>query len=170
MVVIENNRLIDALTRVVGQANVQPQPVARRTYAGDQWWYAIAAAAAGKPVSVPDAAVTPTDTDQVVEIVKIANQFGVPITPWGGGSGVQGAANATLGGIVVDMRKLKAIRSIDHQSLTCVVEAGLTCRDFEAELNAQGLSFTHYPASTEWATIGGSVNARGSGVLSSMDG
>jgi len=43
-------------------------------------------------------------------------------------------------------------------------------RDFETDLNAQGLSFTHYPASAEWATIGGSIAARGSGVLSSKYG
>ncbi|MDX2160031.1 MAG: FAD-binding oxidoreductase [bacterium] len=170
MVVIENNRLIDALAAVVGTDNVQPAPLARKNYASDQWWYAIAAAHQNTPISVPDAAVTPSTPEQVAQIVKIANAHRVPITPWGGGSGVQGAANADHGGIVVDMRRMKAIRSIDHKSLTCVVEAGLSCRDFEAALNAQGLSFTHYPASAEWATIGGSINARGSGVLSTKYG
>jgi alkyldihydroxyacetonephosphate synthase len=60
---------------------------------------------------------------------------------------VQGAANADRGGIVVDMRRMQAIRHIDELSLTCTVEAGLACRDFEAQLNAQGYTFTHYPAS-----------------------
>jgi alkyldihydroxyacetonephosphate synthase len=170
MVVIEQSRLIQALERIVGLGNVIPQIEARKQYAHDQYWYALAAANAGKPLSIPDAAVSPTTPEQVAEIVKIANQFGVPITPWGGGSGVQGAANADRGGIIVDLRKLNKIRSVDHKSLTCIVEAGLNCRDFESALSAQGLSFTHYPASTEWATIGGSINARGSGVLSSKYG
>ncbi len=170
MVVVEERRLLEALERIVGRENVMPMPQARENYAHDQWWYAIASANAGQPISAPDAAVTPTTPEQVAEVIRVANQFGVPVTPWGGGSGVQGAANADRGGIVVDMRKLKAIRSIDELSLTCVVEAGLACRDFEALLNARGLSFTHFPASTEWATIGGSINARGSGVLSSKYG
>ncbi|MEO9150637.1 MAG: FAD-binding oxidoreductase, partial [Burkholderiaceae bacterium] len=38
------------------------------------------------------------------------------------------------------------------------------------QLNAEGLSFTHYPASAEWASVGGSVAARGSGVLSTKYG
>ncbi len=158
------------LSRIVGAENLIEQADARTRYGGDQWWYAIAAQAAGQAISRPDIAVTPTTPEQVAAIVKLANEQRVPITPWGGGSGVQGAANADRGGIVMDLRKLNKVRHIDHQSLTCVVEAGKICKEFEAELNAIGLSFTHYPASTEWATIGGSIGARGSGVLSTKYG
>ncbi|MBC7812509.1 MAG: FAD-binding oxidoreductase [Burkholderiales bacterium] len=163
-------RLTDALANIVGAQNVLAQPEARTRYASDQYWYAIAAAAAGQPISRPDVAVLPTTPEQIGAILRLANELGVPVTPWGGGSGVQGAANVDQGGIVLDLRKLNRVRGIDHKSLTCVVEAGKNCRDFEAELNAIGLTFTHYPASTEWATIGGSIAARGSGVLSTKYG
>ena len=43
-------------------------------------------------------------------------------------------------------------------------------RRLEAELNERGLMFPHYPASAEWATVGGYVAARGSGVLSTRYG
>ncbi len=162
--------LVEALVGIVGADNVIPQADARQQYANDQFWYAIAAAGAGQPISRPDVAVKPTAPEQVAQIVRLANERRVPITPWGGGSGVQGAANADQGGIVLDLRAMKRIRALDEKSLTCVVEAGLACRDFEAELNKHGLSFTHYPASTEWATIGGSISARGSGVLSTKYG
>ena len=162
--------LVSALSRIVGTNNVLAQPEARTKYANDQWWYAIACTAAKKSISRPDAAVRPTTPQQVAKIVQLANKLRVPITPWGGGSGVQGAANADKGGIVIDLRGMSAVRHIDSQSLTCNVEAGLACRDFEAGLNKQNLSFTHYPASTEWATIGGCIAARGSGVLSSKYG
>ncbi len=158
------------LANIVGTANVTAKEQARTQYANDQWWYAIAATGAGQSISCPDVAVRPSNTEQVAAIVRLANELRVPITPWGGGSGVQGAANADQGGIVLDLRGMQAIRSIDEKSLTCVVEAGLSCRDFEATLNERGLSFTHYPASAEWATIGGSIAARGSGVLSSKYG
>lgn len=158
------------LAEIVGAEGVITGGEALRPYANDQYWYAIAAAAAGRAISRPDVVVRPATPEQVAQIVRFANQAGVPITPWGGGSGVQGAANADRGGIILDLKSLNRVRSIDHKSLTCVVEAGKITRDFEAELNAQGLSFTHYPASTEWATIGGSIAARGSGVLSSKYG
>ncbi len=162
--------LLRGLAEIVGEDKVFTPTQARREYAADQWWYAIAAAAAGQPISVPDAAVRPANTGQVAAVVRLANQLRVPITPWGGGSGVQGAANADQGGIVIDLRGMQAVRSVDELSLTAVVEAGLSCRDFETAMNKRGLSFTHYPASTEWATIGGSISARGSGVLSTKYG
>jgi len=167
---IDTPTLAASLAQIVGADNVLTTAAALHPYANDQWWYAIAATAAGRSVSNPDVVVKPATPEQVVEIVKLANRVGVPITPWGGGSGVQGAANADRGGIILDLKGLNRIRAIDQQSLVCVVEAGVVCREFEAELNAQGLSFTHYPASTEWATIGGSIGARGSGVLSTKYG
>lgn len=167
---VANSTLVDALARIVGREYVLDQPEARSRYAHDQWWYAIAAAAAGEPISRPDVAVRPQTTEQVAAIVKLANEMRVPITPWGGGSGVQGAANADRGGIVIDLRGMTRLRHLDEKSLVAVIEAGKTCRDFEAKMNEKGLSFTHYPASTEWATIGGSIGARGSGVLSTKYG
>nr|MBA3873142.1 FAD-binding oxidoreductase [Anaerolineae bacterium] len=165
-----NSILADSLGKIVGSEHVLAASEARTKYASDQWWYAIASAAAGEAISKPDVAVSPTTPEQVAQIVKLANSLHVPITPWGGGSGVQGAANADQGGIILDLKKLNKVRSVDKKSLTCVVEAGKICKEFEAELNADGYSFTHYPASTEWATIGGSIAARGSGVLSTKYG
>ena len=162
--------LVEKLEKIVSPQNVVPEAQARRDYAGDQYWLSIAAQGNGQPLSRPDVAVKPTSVEQVAEIVKLANQLHVPITPWGGGSGVQGAANADQGGIVMDMRLMNHVRRVNEQSLTCVAETGVVCRELEAELNTRGLSFTHYPASTEWATIGGSIAARGSGVLSTKYG
>jgi alkyldihydroxyacetonephosphate synthase len=170
MAAITQPGLLTGLRAIVGPDNVLEAPEARTRYASDQWWYAIAAAEAGQPVSRPDAAVRPQTAEQVAEVVRLCNDLRVPITPWGGGSGVQGAANADRGGVVLDLRALNRLRSLDEKSLTCVIEAGKIVRDFEAELNAKGLSFTHYPASAEWATVGGSIAARGSGVLSSKYG
>src|SRR5262249_29768210 len=116
------HKLATSLENIVGAENVIPQADARARYSSDQWWYAIAASGAGKPISQPDIAVSPTTAEQVAEVVQLANNLRVPITPWGGGSGVQGAANADRGGIVLDLRKLKRVRQLDRKSLTCTVE------------------------------------------------
>lgn len=170
MAAVTESALASDLAALVGQQNVIPADEARVKYANDQWWYAVASAAAEQPLSAPDVAVRPTTTEQVASVVRYANEHGVPLTAWGGGSGVQGAANADRGGIVLDLKGMQGIRHLDEKSLTCTVEAGLSCKDFEAWLNQRGLSFTHYPASQEWATIGGSIAARGGGVLSSKYG
>jgi alkyldihydroxyacetonephosphate synthase len=162
--------LVDGLSEIAGRDQVLEGDAARRAYAGDMSWLSIAAAAHGRPLSRHEVVVSPATADEVAAIVRLANARRVPITPVGGGSGVQGAANADRGGIALSLRRLNAVRAVDDRSMICLVEAGTLIRDFEQHLNARGLTFTHYPASAEWATVGGALAARGSGVLSSKYG
>src|SRR5690606_34468970 len=158
------------LATIVGADRVLVGEAARRRHPGDQSWLTFIHAHFGKPLNRPDVAVAPTTTAQVSAIMQLASRRKVPVTPVGGASGVQGAANANCGGILLDLAGMTRIREIDRLSLTCTVEPGLLVKPFEEQLNAQGLSFTHYPASAEWASVGGSVAARGSGVLSTRYG
>ena len=103
-------------------------------------------------------------------MLAIAHEQRVPVVPWGGGSGTQGGALPIHGGIVIDLRSLDDVIEIDEVSMTVTVQAGKNGRELEAELNARGLMLPHYPASVEWATVGGYIAARGSGVLSTRYG
>ena len=94
----------------------------------------------------------------------------MPVVPWGGGSGTQGGALATRGGIQIDLRSLDEVIEVDEVSMTVTAQAGKNGRELETELNARGLMLPHYPASVEWATVGGYIAARGSGVLSTRYG
>jgi alkyldihydroxyacetonephosphate synthase len=166
----ELSLLVEDLAAIAGRAHVLDGEPAQRAYAGDMSWLSIAAAAKGQPLSRQQIVVSPANTDEVAAIVRVANARRVPITPVGGGSGVQGAANADRGGIALSLRRLDAIRAVDEQSMICLVEAGVLIQTLEQDLNARGLTFTHFPASAEWATVGGALAARGSGVLSSKYG
>ena len=90
--------------------------------------------------------------------------------PWGGGSGTQGAAIPIHGGVIIDLTRMDRIVEIDEHSMTVTAEAGVNGKRLEAELNQRGLMLPHYPASAEFATVGGYVAARGSGVLSTRYG
>ena len=139
-------------------------------YTADSYWKAIAYRDRGTPLGRPQLVAIPTTEAQVALILKAASQHRVPVVPWGGGSGSQGGAVPTHGGLVVDLRKLDKIISIDEDSFTVTVQSGAIGSDFERKLNKRGLMFPHYPASAEWATVGGYVAARGSGVLSTRYG
>lgn len=145
-------------------------PAIRGQYPGDKSWLTAVHAALGQPLNRPDVVVLPLSTREVSQVMELAWKRGIPVTPIAGASGVQGAANANCGGISLDLSQMTAIRSLDRESLACTVEAGMNIKRFEDLLNAQGLSFTHYPASAEWASVGGAVAARGSGVLSTKYG
>ena len=166
----DSRALAAELAQLIGREHVLEGPEARRQHPGDMSWLTYIHAEHGRPLSRPDVVAAPTSTRQVADIMKLAERLGVTVTPCGGASGVQGAANANRGGILLDMRNMKQVRQLDRQSFTCTVEPGMNVKQFEAQLNAQGLSFTHYPASAEWATVGGCVAARGSGVLSTKYG
>jgi alkyldihydroxyacetonephosphate synthase len=165
-----DSKLLADLRQAVPAGSVSTADEVLDRYTADTYWKALAARAAGSPLGRPDVVVKPHGDEEVAAVVRIANDRRVPVVPWGGGSGTQGAAIATEGGIVLDLTGMDRILEIDERSLTVTAEAGLNGKRLEAELNKRGLMLPHYPASAEWATVGGYVAARGSGVLSTRYG
>jgi alkyldihydroxyacetonephosphate synthase len=159
-----------ALTGAVGADAVTTEPDELDAYTADTYWPALAAAAAGTPIARPEIVVRPRSEEDVAAVLVAAEAHGTPVVPWGGGSGTQGGALAIHGGIVLDLRSLDRVLEIDETSMTVTAQAGVNGRRLEAELNERGLMFPHYPASVEWATVGGYIAARGSGVLSTRYG
>jgi len=161
--------LEQALVAALGSA-VSTAPDRLDAFVADTYWPALHAAAAGTPIARPDVVVRPQTEEGVAEVLAIADAHRTPVVPWGGGSGSQGGCLPIHGGIVIDMTGLDRIVDIDERSMTVTAQAGVNGRRLEAELNARGLMLPHYPASVEWATVGGYIAARGSGVLSTRYG
>jgi alkyldihydroxyacetonephosphate synthase len=139
-------------------------------YQSDTYWLGQLCRARGQPLGAPDLVVRPTTVEQVSSVLRLAHRVGIPVVPWGAGSGSQGGAVAIHGGILVDTRGLDRLIEIDERSMTATVQTGMMNDAFEAALNERGLTYPHYPASTAIATVGGYVACRGSGVLSTKYG
>ena len=159
-----------ALADAVGPDAVTTAPEDLDRYTADTYWPALAAAAAGTPLARPEIVVRPRTEQDVASVLATADAHRTPVVPWGGGSGTQGGSLPIHGGIVLDLRSLDRILEIDETSMTVTAQAGVNGRVLETQLNARGLMFPHYPASVEWATVGGYIAARGSGVLSTRYG
>src|SRR3954454_11163846 len=173
MTTISQGALADvegALSSALTGGAVITAPAALDGYTAATYWPALHAQAAGTPLARPDVGGRPRTEEDVASALAIRNELRVTVVPWGGGSGTQGGALATSGGIVIDLRSLATVIEIDEVSLTVTVQAGKNGRELETELNARGLMLPHYPASVEWATVGGYIAARGSGVLSTRYG
>ena len=164
------SEVTDALALALGRGAVTTAPDRLDAYTADTYWPALAAAAAGTPLARPDIVVRPQTEEGVADVLRIADAHRTPVVAWGGGSGTQGGCLPIFGGIVLDLGALDEILEIDETSLTVTVQAGANGRALEAALNARGLMLPHYPASVEWATVGGYIAARGSGVLSTRYG
>ncbi len=78
--------------------------------------------------------------DDVVAVVNFAREQGLPISVYGGGHGVTGAA-VVHEGVVVDMRGMKGIQ-VDPAARTVRAEAGLNWGEFDAATQEHGLAVT----------------------------
>src|SRR3954447_8827817 len=162
--------LAPALAAVLGADAVHTEDAQLDGYTADTYWPALAARAAGTPLGRPDVVVVPRSEEDVAAVLRVAAAHEVPVVAWGGGSGTPGGAVPVNGGVVVDLKGLDRILEIDERSLTVTAQAGVNGNVLEQALNERGLMLPHYPASSEWATVGGYIAARGSGVLSTRYG
>lgn len=119
---------------------------------------------------MPDWIVHPGSAEETAKVLKIANNYKIPVTPWGGGSGSQGGALPIRGGIILDTKRMNKILNIDTQSLTVTAETGIIAQHLEWAVEKAGYSTMHLPASIACATLGGFLAHRGTGVLSTKYG
>ncbi len=160
----------EELCDVVGEENVDTSEAGRFCYGADYSWVSRAWVDRGQKPMLPDFVVMPRSAGEVSRVLKIANRHKIPVTPYGGGSGVNGGTLSLYGGIAMDVKRMKEIIRIDEKSLTVTAQAGINGQQLEWELNRHGLTLAHYPASEYAATLGGYLAARGSGTLSTKYG
>lgn len=158
------------LEEVVGQDYILTDDAEKLVYSNDWSWMPQMWLDRGQPLRTPDYIVHPGSTDEVAEILKIANTRKLPVIPWGGGSGTQGGALTLYGGIIMDLKRLNRIIEIDEQSLTVTAQAGINGSELEMRLNERGLTLPHYPASANCSTLGGYLAPRGTGTISTKYG
>jgi len=135
------------LEEIVGEECVSDDDVDRVCHSYD----------ATKQRAMPDVVVKPNSTQQVSEILKLANKRSIPVYPRGAASGLTGGAVPLHGGIALDMTSMNRIIEIDDANLTATVEPGVIVADFQKEVEKFGLLYPPDPASNKFATIGGSV-------------
>jgi len=112
----------------------------------------------------PDAVVRPKNTQEVVEIVKLANKYKVALIPRAAGTGLCGGAVPIHGGVVVDLQIMNKVKGIWPENLFCTVEPGVVYDELNRQLAEFGFTFPGSPGSAEAANIGGMVATNASGM------
>jgi len=121
-------------------------------------------------IQKPELIVFPESTEQVSKILKIANNYKIPVTPRGGGAGDTCGSLPVFGGILLDMLKMEKIINVDKNNMNLTVETGIFQCHLEEFLNRKGYTLNFFPASLYCSTLGGFIANRGSGTLSSKYG
>lgn len=116
---------------------------------------------------LPEAWVRPANETQVAQVMALAYEHGVPVTPRGAGTGQSGGCVPLHGGIVLGLDRLNQIHQIDTENMIAHAQPGVVLLDFQNEVESQGLFYPPDPASLKWCTLGGNVaeNAGGPRAL-----
>jgi len=105
-----------------------------------------------------DMIVRPVSSEEISEIVQIANKFKISMVPRGGGADLVGGS-VTQGGILLDLTRMNNVFHIDEENFYCEVEAGITWGALISKLNGKGLTTGVLgPGSGFSATIGGGLS------------
>jgi glycolate oxidase len=148
-----DTRIIEMLTSIVGVQGVFLDPEVVDRYCRDETTEVTGRA---------EVVVKPRTTGEVAEIMKLASEFLIPVTPRGGGTGVTGGAVPAAGGIVLSLEKMNRIIEIDTDNLMAVAQPCVITGDLARAAVEQGLFYPPDPASIDSCALGGNV-AEGAG-------
>jgi D-lactate dehydrogenase (cytochrome) len=110
----------------------------------------------------PDVVIWPLHIDEISQIVRIANEKKIPVTPWGAGTSLEGNPIPVEGGIVLDLQQMNHILEFKAEDLQVRVEAGVIYKELNQYLSRYGLFFPPDPGAA--AAIGGMVGNNASGI------
>jgi len=116
----------------------------------------------GNPV--PDGIVQPESEQELVELVNIARQEKIKLTPRGKATSGYGGVLPIEGGLVVEFNRMKKIVNINIEDRTATVEPGVVWKELEYHLNQKNLTLALYPTSAPSSTVGGWLAQGGAGI------
>ncbi|MDK8182420.1 FAD-linked oxidase C-terminal domain-containing protein [Paenibacillus sp. UMB4589-SE434] len=107
--------------------------------------------------ALPDAVVYPETTEEVQCILRLANEYRIPIVPRGAASNLCGGTVPVSGGIVVVLTRMNKLLELDTDNLTATFQAGLNTKQFHREVEKKGLFYPPDPSSMVISTLGGNI-------------
>ena len=146
--------VIEKLRAIVGADNVLVEPDKVEPYGAD----------AVKEKFPPEAVVFPENTEQMVEVLKLANEYLFPVTARGGGVGYTGGAVPVDGGIVIGTDRMNKIIEINSDDLYVICQPGITTYELQQAVEKHGLLFPPDPASYKDSYIGGNIAENAGGM------
>jgi glycolate oxidase len=154
--------LYNSLVTIVGKDFVSDRKEERYFYARDGGLM---------PAHEPNFVAMPKTTEEVQEIVKLANREKVPIVPKGSGLALTGLVIPQKGGIVLDMKRMDKILEVNEKARYVVVEAGVTHGILKSHLKKHHPDLRHsVPDAPPVATIVANAVIHGQGRLSQQHG
>jgi glycolate oxidase len=149
-----NPEVLSKLELIVTEENLVVDPARVEAYGAD----------AVKEKFPPEAVVFPESTAEMVEILKLANEYLFPVTARGGGVGYTGGAVPVDGGIVIGTDRMNKLIEVNADDLYAVCQPGMRTIEVQQAVEKQGLMFAPDPASYKDSFIGGNIAENAGGM------
>lgn len=112
----------------------------------------------------PLAVALPESTAEVAALMRLCHQLGLPLVPWGAGTGLSGGALPLQDGLLLSLARLNRILDIDLANRTVTVQPGVTNLSVTNAVRAQGFYYAPDPSSQIACSIGGNIAENSGGV------
>ncbi|MCB1908551.1 MAG: FAD-binding protein [Rhodocyclaceae bacterium] len=113
---------------------------------------------------VPMAVVLPRTEAQVVAVLRICSEQGVPVVARGAGTGLSGGALPHAHGVVLSLARFNRILELDPNARIAVVQPGVRNLAISEAAAGHGLYYAPDPSSQIACSIGGNVAENAGGV------
>ncbi|KAL5120394.1 D-lactate ferricytochrome c oxidoreductase [Pleosporales sp. CAS-2024a] len=142
---------------IVGRPNLSLEKSELESHSGSSW-----SSHPAEPGDVPFCVVKPGSTAEVSAIMKICHERKIPVTPYSGGTSLEGHFAATKGGVCIDFSRMDKILALHKEDLDVVVQPAVGWELLNERLAEDGLFFPPDPG--PGAMIGGMVGTGCSGT------
>lgn len=152
---LTQDALIEQLSAIVGADKVRTDADSLTTFGKD--WTKVY-----EPN--PSAIVFPKTTEQVRDIVLLANEYGIALVPSGGRTGLSAGAVAANGEVVVAFDYMNQLTEFNAVDRTVKCGAGVITEQLQTYAEEQGLFYPVDFASAGSSQIGGNIGTNAGGI------
>jgi glycolate oxidase FAD binding subunit len=113
----------------------------------------------------PQVVVRPATEQELVAVLRLANEAGLAVSPRGGGTKMKWGDQPKQADVILSLERLNRVIEHAWADLTVTVEAGCTLRALQQTLAKHGQRLALDALWPEQATVGGVLSTNDSGVL-----
>jgi glycolate oxidase len=150
-----NKNIVQLLEDIVGASYIFVDLETRNHYGHDE---------TEDLIFPPQVVIKPANTQEISQILKIANEYMISVTPIGARTGLSGGALSIYGGIGLSLERLNKILNIDEQNLQVTVEPAVITQVLRETVAEKGLFYPVDPSSMGSCWIGGNVAENSGGA------
>ncbi|MHA1649564.1 MAG: FAD-binding oxidoreductase, partial [Candidatus Helarchaeota archaeon] len=108
-----HEEILNKLRKIVGNEWVSDFPEELLLYSYDMTEH---------PPSNPDFIVMPKSVEEIIEVVKLANEYKIPIVPFVTGNNIGGLTIPLKGGIVLDLKRMDRILHLNEDDMYIIID------------------------------------------------